>query len=90
MADPLTPTQARVLEFIAQHIVQKQRPPTRRGIAQHFGWSSDNAAETHIQELARRGHVALDDAARPGKHSNRYVRVLLWPVSVPPLIRIAA
>jgi len=84
---PLTPTQTRVLEFIAQHIVEKQRPPTRREMAQHFGWASDNAAETHIQALQRGGYIALDGAAR-SVQAQRYVRVLRWPDSVLPILRV--
>lgn len=95
MHEALTPTQARVLEYIAQHITRRQRPPTRREVAQHFGWASDNAAETHIAELERRGHIALDSAVRSsgqsqrGAHSQRYVRVIRWPESVSPAIQLA-
>ena len=89
MALPLTPTQTRVLEYIAQHITHKQRPPTRREVAQHFGWASDNAAETHIKSLERLGYIALDAAARRGGHAQRYVRVIRWPENVQPLIAVA-
>lgn len=86
---PLTPTQTRVLEFIARHITQKQRPPTRREVAHHFGWASDNAAEEVIQRLHQLGHVALEAAARRGGHAQRYVRVIRWPAAVAPLIQLA-
>lgn len=33
MRDALTDKQAKVLEFIATHIVERQRPPTRKEIA---------------------------------------------------------
>ena len=36
MPDDLTPTQSRVLDYIATHIVERQRPPTRKDIAAHF------------------------------------------------------
>jgi len=83
---PLTPTQSRVLEFIAQHIVEKQRPPTRQDVARNFGWASPNAAETHIQMLVARGYLAQDSASG---QAWRYVRVIRWPDSVAPLIQLA-
>ena len=90
MPAPLTPTQTRVLEYIAQHITHKQRPPTRREVAQHFGWASDNAADEVIQRLHQLGYVALDAAARRGGHAQRYVRVIRWPAAVPPVIHLSA
>ena len=54
MPDDLTPTQSRVLDYIATHIVERQRPPTRKDIAAHFGWSSANAAEDVMQVLVRK------------------------------------
>ena len=89
MLQPLTPTQAEVLGYIALHITQRQRPPTRREVAIKFGWASGNAAETHIKSLERLGYIALDAAARRGGHAQRYVRVIRWPENVQPLIAVA-
>jgi repressor LexA len=59
MSKPLTYTQARVLDFIRQHMAIEQRPPTRAEIAQHFGYASPNAAQCHIEALAKRGAIAV-------------------------------
>ena len=88
MPDDLTPTQSRVLDYIATHIVQHQRPPTRKDICRHFGWSAVNAAEDHIKALAVKGHIALDDSGEGGQGA-RYPRVLRWPDGVLPLIQLA-
>jgi SOS-response transcriptional repressor LexA len=86
----LTAKQRTVLEFIAMHIVERQRPPTRKGMAQHFGWASANASEDFLKALEHKGYVALDcDEGSEGKPS-RYVRVLRWPNNVLPVIRLAA
>ncbi len=87
MSAPLTPTQARVLEFIAQHIVEKQRPPTRKEISRHFGWSAVNSAEDHIKALAAKGHIALGDSGDGGQGA-RYPRVVCWPDSLLPILRV--
>lgn len=54
----LTPNQARVLAYIRQRILEGM-PPTRREIAEHFGWRSANAAEDHIKALCRKGAIAM-------------------------------
>lgn len=88
MSTPLTDRQAQVLRHIAEHIVQHQRPPTRKGICRHFGWASGNAAEQMVQVLERKGYIALDEAGEGGQGA-RYVRVLRWPDGVLPLIQLA-
>lgn len=75
----LTPTQARVLRMIAEHIVQWQRPPSRREVANAMGWSSANSADEHIRDLAAKGWIALDAA---DSHARRHVRVLHWPAGI--------
>lgn len=89
MLQPLTPTQSRVLDYIATHIVERQRPPTRKDICRHFGWSAVNAAEEVVQALERKGHIALDQSSEQGQRA-RYPRVICWPKSVLPLIQLAA
>ncbi len=90
MPDDLTPTQSRVLDYIATHIVERQRPPTRIGIAQHFGWASGNAAEEHMRALVAKGYIELDPADCNGGAGTRYPRVIRWPACVPPVLRLAA
>lgn len=74
----LTPTQARVLQHIAEHILTWQRPPTHADIAKHFGWASINAASDVIEALARKGWIALD-ARSTGGRGKSSIRVLHWP-----------
>lgn len=88
MPEDLTPTQARVLDYIATHIVQRQRPPTRKEISRHFEWASSNAAETVIQALVTKGRLALEPSG-DGHHAARYPRVVRWPEGVAPLIQLA-
>ena len=87
MRDALTEKQAGVLDFIATHIVERQRPPTRKEIAKRFGWSSTNAAEDCLQRIEARGHIVMEGAEGGGLHRQRYVRIVRWPSSVLPLIR---
>ena len=56
----LTPRQSEVFAFICKHVGNAGRPPTRREIADHFGWSSANAAEDHLRALSRKGAITLD------------------------------
>ncbi len=90
MPDDLTPTQSRVLDYIATHIVERQRPPTRKDIAAHFEWSSANAAEDVMQALVRKGFIELDSPDEGSTHWKRYPRVIRWPACVPPVLRLAA
>ena len=53
----ITQGQARVLEFLREfYLVNDQLPPTQL-IARHFGWASANAAQQHLEGLARRGYL---------------------------------
>ena len=56
----LTKRQSQVLEFIGKHVGAHGRPPTRREIADHFGWASANAAEDFLKALQRKGAIQLD------------------------------
>ena len=67
MPTPLTDRQAQVLRHIAEHIVQWQRPPTRKEISRHFGWSAVNAAEDHIKALASRATSRWTIPAKAGR-----------------------
>ncbi len=49
----LTELQARVLDYI-DSCVSAGLPPTRAEIAEHFGWKSANAADTHLRFLERK------------------------------------
>lgn len=55
LPNALTPAQAGVLTFIRQRIAQHGAAPTRKEIADEFGYSSPNAAQTHVLALERKG-----------------------------------
>ena len=55
----LTARQQQILELIQQAIANTGAPPTRAEIAQELGFRSANAAEEHLQALARKGVIEL-------------------------------
>lgn len=55
----LTPRQQQVLELIQSAIERAGAPPTRAEIATALGFRSANAAEEHLQALARKGVIEL-------------------------------
>ena len=54
----LTARQQEILELIVQSIDKTGFPPTRAEIAAELGFKSVNAAEEHLQALARKGVIA--------------------------------
>lgn len=55
----LTARQQQILDLIEQTIASTGAPPTRAEIATAFGFRSPNAAEDHLQALARKGVIQL-------------------------------
>ena len=55
----LTDRQQQVLDLILSAIERTGAPPTRAEIATELGFRSANAAEEHLQELARKGVIEL-------------------------------
>jgi repressor LexA len=55
----LTRRQEEILNLIRECIDTTGLPPTRAEIAQHFGFSSPNAAEQHLKVLAKKGALDL-------------------------------
>ena len=55
----LTARQQQVLELIASAIERTGAPPTRAELAAELGFRSANAAEEHLQALARKGVIEL-------------------------------
>jgi len=55
----LTARQEEILNLIKEWIETTGLPPTRAEIAQHFGFSSPNAAEAHLKGLAKKGALEL-------------------------------
>lgn len=55
----LTPRQQQILELIEDAIKYSGAPPTRAEIASQLGFKSINAAEEHLQALAKKGAIEL-------------------------------
>jgi repressor LexA len=55
----LTERQRQVLDLVARAIEHTGAPPTRAEIAAELGFKSANAAEEHLQALARKGAIEL-------------------------------
>ena len=64
--EALTRRQAEILAMIRTRIEQHGSPPTRAEISQSFGFSSPNAAESHLRALARKGVIELLDGTSRG------------------------
>ncbi len=80
----LTPRQQQILDLIRRHLSDTGSPPTRAEIARTFGFKSPNAAEEHLQALARKGAIEL----MPG--ASRGIRVLQEELGLPVVGRVAA
>ncbi len=66
MATALTARQQQILELIRRHVRQSGFPPTRAEIAAELGFRSVNAAEDHLQALAKKGAIELTPGASRG------------------------
>jgi repressor LexA len=55
----LTARQQQILELVQSAIARTGAPPTRAEIAAELGFRSANAAEEHLQALARKGVIEL-------------------------------
>src|SRR5450830_511039 len=55
----LTARQQQILDLIQNAIALTGSPPTRAEIATELGFKSANAAEEHLQALARKGAIEL-------------------------------
>ena len=58
-APKLTARQQQILELVQSAIERTGAPPTRAEIATELGFRSANAAEEHLQALARKGVIEL-------------------------------
>lgn len=58
-ARKLTARQQQILELIQSAVTRTGAPPTRAEIAAELGFKSANAAEEHLQALARKGAIEL-------------------------------
>ena len=55
----LTDRQQQILDLVQSAIERTGAPPTRAEIAAELGFRSANAAEEHLQALARKGVIEL-------------------------------
>ncbi len=62
----LTPRQEQILNLIKDAIENTGFPPTRAEIAQELGFKSANAAEEHLQALARKGAIEISPGTSRG------------------------
>ena len=56
----LSARQQEILEFIQDRVEQDGLPPTRAEINRHFGFSSPNAAQSHLHALERKGAIRIN------------------------------
>jgi repressor LexA len=83
----LTARQEQILNLIKEAIENTGFPPTRAEIANELGFKSANAAEEHLQALARKGAIEIS----PG--TSRGIRLLgaaAEPMHVPPAVLMMA
>lgn len=60
----LTRIQWHVLGFMKAYFKREDRLPTKEQICAHFNWASANAAQTHIDALARKGLIEKRDGGK--------------------------
>lgn len=89
----LTPRQSEILDFIRQALTESGAPPTRDEIARAFGFRSLNAAEQHLQALAKKGLIELVAGTSRGirlKDSVRELMAAAQEVGLPLIGKVAA
>ncbi len=79
----LTPRQEQILNLIKDAIENTGFPPTRAEIANELGFKSANAAEEHLQALARKGAIEIS----PG--TSRGIRLIGASVEAMPIVPAA-
>ncbi len=93
----LTARQAQILNLIREAVQNTGFPPTRAEIAAELGFRSANAAEEHLQALARKKVIELTPGASRGirlcektPHSITDVRSTISQLVLPLVGRVAA
>lgn len=90
----LTARQQQILKLINEAIETTGFPPTRAEIAAELGFRSANAAEEHLQALARKGMIEIAPGISRGirlkNASNDRVSAEQMPLRVPLVGRVAA
>src|SRR5881227_2827988 len=62
----LTDRQQQILDLVQSAIERTGAPPTRAEIANELGFKSANAAEEHLQALARKGAIEISPGTSRG------------------------
>jgi repressor LexA len=91
----LTARQSQILNLIKDAIANTGFPPTRAEIAKELGFKSANAAEEHLQALARKGAIDISPGTSRGIRllgANAELRIPTIPtmLSLPLIGRVAA
>jgi repressor LexA len=90
----LTPRQEQILNLIRDAIENTGFPPTRAEIANELGFKSANAAEEHLQALARKGAIEISPGTSRGIRligaSIEQVPAAVLMMSLPLVGRVAA
>lgn len=84
---PLTSRQIEILRMIEAHVEESGFPPTRAEICAAMGFSSPNAAETHLRALERKGVIEMTSGASRGI---RLTQLQQPPSTLPVVGRVAA
>jgi repressor LexA len=91
----LTARQEQILNLIREAIENTGFPPTRAEIANELGFKSANAAEEHLQALARKGAIEISPGTSRGirlvgTHDPLPVAPAVMMMSLPLVGRVAA
>ena len=60
----LTHRQEQVLYFMRAFFAKNDQLPPCQYVRMAFGWKSDNAAQTHIAQLERRGYLERNETGK--------------------------
>jgi len=92
----LTARQQQILDLIQAKVARTGAPPTRAEIAAELGFKSANAAEEHLQALARKGVIELVSGTSRGIRLNNETlraiqeeRAKQFPLPLPSLAQLA-
>ncbi len=64
MSDELTEKQRAILEFLGETIRVRGFPPSIREVSAHFGISSTQGVQRHLEALEKKGYIERDSRAR--------------------------
>ncbi len=86
----LSARQQEILDFIRERIRFDGLPPTRAEINTHFGFSSPNAAQSHLRALEKKGAVTINPGLARGVMPSDFDDSMHPGNGVPIIGRVAA